>query len=588
MWTTKLSSVAVLSHIVGTWAGTVTLNWEITWVNAAPDGYHRPVIGINGKWPCPPIYANAGDTVVVNMKNGLGNQTTGLHFHGINQIDTNFMDGASMVNSCPVVPGSSMTYSFLADEPGTYWYHSHNMAQYPDGLRGPLIIRDPEDPWDGQYDNEVILTVSDWYHQQTLTLVQNMLVASNDQWRPPLPDGMIVNEGLNTDIGLNVGTTTRVRILNFGALTAFMLHFSGRTMDVIMSDGSYVQRETINQLRIAPGQRYDILVSATGKDKGKNIPYLVGMDLNRDFTVSGTWSFNQTGYLITDSNAPCTATDVVHQWRPFDEALFTPLDEMPALGPVDRTWTLNFGLCKDVNNIPRMCFNNQTYVMQKTPTLYTAASVGTDNTDPSMYGAVLPFIVDYGDVIEIVINNLDPAIHPFHLHGHQFQVIERPESGSGIFDWSGNPSATPPRRDVISVNGGSYARLRIQANNPGVFLFHCHIEWHVEMGLTATLIEAPEMLQDYDIPQAMIDSCKSQGYPVSGNAAGNIKNVWDDSGYNTNPPATYYGSQWPVPKGGSASGGGKVRRKPSGQSPSSGTTQLSEEEKDAFQHRITW
>ncbi|KAF7516968.1 hypothetical protein G7054_g13961 [Neopestalotiopsis clavispora] len=597
MWTAKLSSIAVLAQAVGTLADTISLDWEITWVNAAPDGFHRPVIGVNGKWPCPPIHAAVGDTVVINMKNSLGNQTTGLHFHGINQLETNYMDGASMVNSCPVVPGSSMTYSFTADEPGTYWYHSHNMAQYPDGLRGPLIIHDDDDPFDGDWDNEVILTISDWYHQQTLTLVQNMLVSSNDQWRPPLPDGMIVNEGGNTDIQLDIGSTTRVRILNFGALTAFMLRFGSRDMDVIMTDGSYVQRETIHQLRIAPGQRYDVLVSATKKDQGKNIPYLISMDLNRDFTVSGTWSFNSTGYLITDSSAPCTAKEVVQQWRPFDEALFTPLDEMPLLGPLDRTWTLNFALCKDLNNIPRMCFNDQTYVMQKTPTLYTAATVGNANSDPSVYGAVLPFIIESGDVLEIVVNNLDPAIHPFHLHGHQFQVVERPESGSGSFDGSSTANPMPPRRDVISINGGSYARLRITADNPGVFLFHCHIEWHVEMGLSATLIEAPEMLDGYDIPQEMIDSCKAQGYPVAGNAAGDTANVWDDSGYNTQPPSTYSGSQWPVPKSSKSSSSNnnnnnqksRPRRRPSGQSaPQYQQTRQVGNMSGDFQHRIHW
>lgn len=50
-----------------------------------------------------------------------------------------------------------------ADAPGTYWYHSHNMGQYPDGLRGPLIVHDPLDPYAGKYDEEVILTVTDWY-----------------------------------------------------------------------------------------------------------------------------------------------------------------------------------------------------------------------------------------------------------------------------------------------------------------------------------------------------------------------------------------------------------------------------------------
>lgn len=94
-------------------AATVTYNWAATWVNAAPDGVSRPLIGINGVWPCPKIEANVGDTIVVNLENQLGNETTGLHFHGMAQFGTTFMDGPTGVTQCPVPPGSSITYSFL-------------------------------------------------------------------------------------------------------------------------------------------------------------------------------------------------------------------------------------------------------------------------------------------------------------------------------------------------------------------------------------------------------------------------------------------------------------------------------------------
>ncbi|KAK9782843.1 hypothetical protein SCAR479_01186 [Seiridium cardinale] len=561
MYTSQFASLAVLAQAIGAWADTITYNWDVTWVNAAPDGFARPVIGINGEWPCPPINAYVGDTVVVNLKNSLGNQTTGLHFHGLNQFHTNYMDGASMVNSCPLVPDSTITYKFVADAPGTYWYHSHNMAQYPDGLRGPMIVHDPEDPYADDYDNEVILTVSDWYHDQTLTMVQAMLQPNNTQWRPPIPDGMIVNEGENININLGIGKTTRVRIISFAALAGFMVHFNSHPMNIIMTDGSYVQNQGAYQLRIAPAQRYDVLISGVGRDKGQNFPFLVGMDLNRDYTVTASWNFNQTGYLITDSSLSTDAVDVVDVWQPFDDSHLTPLDLRPAFGPVSQIWKLDFTLCQDVYGIPRLCFNKQTYVGQKTPTLYTAATVGDANTDPNVYGGVLPFIVGYGDVVDIVVNNVDAAIHPFHLHGHQFQVIDKPASGTGSWSGTTRGNIMPMRRDTIAINGASYAVLRFVANNPGVFLFHCHIEWHVEMGLTATLIEAPERLHNYPIPQAMLDSCESQDIPVSGNAAGN-SDPNDYSGYNTEPAATYYGATWPPPDSPITT---RAWRKPAGQ-----------------------
>jgi iron transport multicopper oxidase len=106
-------SVTFLSLASLARAGTVTYNWDVTWVKAAPDGFSRPVIGINNQWPCPKIEANKGDTVVVNLNNKLGNETTGLHFHGVNQINSIEMDGPSAFTQCPVPPGSSIQYKFL-------------------------------------------------------------------------------------------------------------------------------------------------------------------------------------------------------------------------------------------------------------------------------------------------------------------------------------------------------------------------------------------------------------------------------------------------------------------------------------------
>ncbi|KAI1875618.1 uncharacterized protein JN550_001904 [Neoarthrinium moseri] len=557
MYKSTLPTLALLAQAAGTWASTVTYEWDVTWVNASPDGFERPVIGINGEWPCPPIKANVGDTILINMTNSLGNQTTGLHFHGINQINTNFMDGASMVNQCPVLPGSSMTYEFVADAPGTFWYHSHNMGQYPDGLRGPLIIYDPNDPYGNDYENEVILTVSDWYHNQTIPLVQQLLSPDNAQFRPPIPDTLIVNEGSDFNIQLDVGKTYRVRIISFAALASFMVHFGGHSMEVITIDASYVQKQEVDQLRVTPAQRYDVLITGSESDHGQNFPFLVAMDVNRDFEATGTtppvsWNFNATGYLITDPNLPTDSVDVVQTFQPYDESLFVSYDLQPALGPVTKTWVLDFNFCRDENGYSRACFNNQTYIGQKTPALYSAATLGDKNSDPTAYGGVLPFIVNYGDIVELVVNNLDGAIHPFHLHGHQIQVVERPHTGAGVWTGSNVPSnPIPSKRDVVSVNGNSHAVLRFVADNPGVFLFHCHIEWHVEMGLTATLIEAPEKLHGYPIPQEMIDSCQSQGIPVSGNAAGN-SNADDTAGFVTIPPTTYYGATYPSPNGGSA------------------------------------
>ena len=108
-----LYSIFVLCFSWLAHTATVTYDFNITWVTANPDGLlDRPVIGINGQWPIPYINANKGDRLVVNVVNQLGNQTTGLHFHGIYQNGSTEMDGSNGVNQCAIPPGSSFTYNF--------------------------------------------------------------------------------------------------------------------------------------------------------------------------------------------------------------------------------------------------------------------------------------------------------------------------------------------------------------------------------------------------------------------------------------------------------------------------------------------
>ncbi|KAK4249289.1 multicopper oxidase [Corynascus novoguineensis] len=526
-----------LLGVVG--AETVTYDWNVTWVWATPDGFGRPVIGINNQWPCPTIHATAGDVVVINLNNKLGNQTTGLHFHGINQLQTANMDGPSGVTQCTIPPDTAVKYQFTVDAPGTYWYHSHNMGQYPDGLRGPLIVQDPNDPYKGAYDEEHILAVSD-----CITAVRNMLTPSNTLFQPPIPDNLTVNEGQGLRINFTKGKTYRIRMLNFAAFGAAMVHFDSHTMNIIMNDGAYIKKQDAYQLRLAPAQRYDVLLSPNDSDNG-NYPFLVSLDINRDWTNSSaemTWPHNYTGYLVMDESQPLDRRDVVDRWQPIDDAQFQPYDGAAAYSSYQKLIKLDFNFCFDENGYPRSCFNNLTYIGQQVPTLYSAATTGESNTNPVVYGQVNPFIVNYDDTVQIVVNNIDVASHPFHLHGHHFQVLYRGASGAG--NWTGrdeNYVANPPVRDTVAVMPNSFVVLRFRATNPGVWLFHCHIEWHVEMGLTATVIEAPDRLRNMTFPDDHINACKKAGTPYQGNAAGNTQNVTDTTGYITVPPTTYYG-----------------------------------------------
>jgi iron transport multicopper oxidase len=118
------SSVLVFHFLFGV-ALSATYDFNISWVNAKPDGLvERPVMAVNGVWPPPKIEANVGEEITVVVHSNLGNETTSIHWHSIHQIHDKrgIMDGATAVGQCPIPPGSKFTYSFIVDLPGTYWY----------------------------------------------------------------------------------------------------------------------------------------------------------------------------------------------------------------------------------------------------------------------------------------------------------------------------------------------------------------------------------------------------------------------------------------------------------------------------------
>ena len=102
-------------------------------------------------------------------------------------------------------------------------------------------------------------------------------------------------------------------------------------------------------------------------------------------------------------------------------------------------------------------------------------------------------------------------------------------------DTSGFP-AVPMKRDSIMIAPAGYTVMRFKADNPGVWLMHCHMEWHIIAGLTVTFIEAPLQLQSQTISAQSLANCKAQGVPTRGNAAGNTKNHFDLTGANTHLP----------------------------------------------------
>jgi len=210
----------------------------------------------------------------------LGNQSTSIHFHGLFQNGTSDMDGPVGVTQCSIPPDGTFTYNFTIDQPGTYWYHSHQVPQYPDGLRGQFIVYDPDSPYLGQYDEEVPLTLSDWYHEQMPILMKSFISYKNPTGAEPVPDSVLMNDTHNLKIPVQAGKTYFFRISNIAAFASQYFWIEGHTMRIIEVDGVYTEAAEASMIYITPAQRYGVLVTMKD-DASTNFAMVTSMDTVR-------------------------------------------------------------------------------------------------------------------------------------------------------------------------------------------------------------------------------------------------------------------------------------------------------------------
>ncbi|KAJ5098279.1 hypothetical protein N7532_005280 [Penicillium argentinense] len=530
-------------------AKTVSYDWNVTWVNANPDGLmERKVIGINGEWPLPIVEVDKGDRLIVNVYNGLGDKDTSVHWHGMFQNGTNGMDGPSMVTQCPIPPGHSFTYNFTINQNGTYWYHCHTGNCYPDGHRQALIVHDKDAYFNEMYDKEYTITMSDWYHELIEDI--NWIRKANPTGAEPVPQAFLMNDMTSANISVKPGETYLLRLINVGAFVAQYFYIEDHTFKIVEVDGVYTDPTEASILYIAVAQRYTILVEAKNSTE-KNYPIVMAADSQLLDTIPSDLQLNITSWLEYNAEAAhpqaVMTVDDVSNLDPIDDMTLVPHDRMELLTDPDVTIDVTVIMQNLGDGAGYAFLNNISYTMPKVPALYTVLSSGNYSTDATIYGEYTqPTVLKKNQVVEIILNNGDTGSHPFHLHGHNFQLVDRaPGYGEHFYDYlDGGPVAYdasnhgdfpqyPMRRDTFILPPQGYFVIRFVADNPGVWFFHCHIDWHLSQGLGMLLIEAPEQIQEQEqVSSQAYDNCRAKDIPFEGNAAANTKDWLDLTGQN--------------------------------------------------------
>ena len=402
-------------------------------------GKLTPALGFNGEFPAPVIRAKQGEAIRILFQNKLQQATT-IHWHGI-RIDIK-MDGVPFLSQAPVQPGESFLYEFVCPDAGTFWFHPHmhSVEQLGKGLVGALIVEEREIP---EYDDDIIIGLKDWRLDKQgqflpLSLPRHAARAGT------LGTVETINGKIKPRLAAPAGGLVRLRCLNLDSARVYHISLKDLEAHVIAIDGSPVSTpRPLSTHSIGAGMRVDValrLPSETNQEiriydnKGRGY-----FELCRLFTTAPSSPLLNTQLKALPAN-PLPTLDLENA-----ETLAFEFEWAGALSPVkkgkvDSTfWTINRRAWEGMNasSIPA-----------------PLATVGL------------------GKTVIMKLHNATPHGHPIHMHGIIFTVLS-----------SDKHEVDPFQTDTILLERNERATIAFVADNPGRWMFHCHVIEHMKTGL---------------------------------------------------------------------------------------------------------
>ncbi|HGP0212058.1 TPA: copper resistance system multicopper oxidase [Pseudomonas aeruginosa] len=259
---------------------------------------------INGSLPGPTLRWREGDSVTLRVRNRLAEDTS-IHWHGI--ILPANMDGVPGLSFEGIAPGGLYEYRFKVQQNGTYWYHSHSGLQEQAGVYGALVI-DAREPEPFSYDRDYVVLLSDWSDEKPQRILAKLKKQSDyynfhkrtvgdfiddvsaNGWAATLADRKMWAEmkmsptdladvsGYTYTYLLNgqppdgnwtglfrPGEKLRLRFVNASAMSYFDVRIPGLKMTVVAADGQHVEPVSVDELRIAVAETYDVIVEPGGE-----------------------------------------------------------------------------------------------------------------------------------------------------------------------------------------------------------------------------------------------------------------------------------------------------------------------------------
>jgi FtsP/CotA-like multicopper oxidase with cupredoxin domain len=497
-------------------------NLEVSSLEVNFTGARRIATAVNGQVPGPLLRWKEGDIVTVRVANRL-TVPTSIHWHGV--IVPADMDGVPGLSFPGIAPGETFVYRFRVSQSGTYWYHSHSRFQEQVGLYGPIVI-EPRAQQHQSADREHVVMFSDWtdadpehlyrilkvhsgyynFRQQTLGDFINSV--REQGWKSTLRERRMWGEmRMNrTDLAdvsgytytyllngvppagnwtalFKPGERVRLRLINGSSMSFFDVRIPGLKLDVIAVDGPEVEPVTVDELRIAAGEVYDVIVEPRE---------------DRAYTIFAQ-SIDRSGYA-RGTLAP----------RPGMQGQVPPMDPRPLLAMADMGMghgTPMGPMVDSENPDPRRELDDPgvglrdngrrvlTYADLRTRAgpidprppsreilLHLTGHMGRFvwSFDGRKFSESTPIKFNYGERLRLVLVNDSMMNHPIHLHG-MWGEVESP-SGEVLF-----------RKHTINVQPAQRLSYRVTADAIGRWAYHCHLLYHMEAGMFREIhVDAPD------------------------------------------------------------------------------------------------
>ncbi|MCA1337911.1 multicopper oxidase family protein [Pseudooceanicola marinus] len=416
----------------------------------------------NGQVPGPELRVRQGERLRIDVMNGLAEDST-VHWHGLRV--PNAMDGVPHLTQTPIAPGETFTYEFEAVDAGTFWYHPHQRSfeQVGRGLYGPLIIEEPNAP---QVDRDITWILDDWRLTRDATISDDFGATMDMSHAGRLGNTVTINGQIPETFAVRRGERIRLRLINAANARIFALDFGDHEPRVIALDGQPVAPHAApgGRVLLGPAMRADVILDCTGASG------------SRVQLVDRAYRDNEYRLL-----------DIVYEGAPLRDAppdwdIALPDNSLPEpdMASARRHEVLFTGgmmgamVERDMGLSPSggMMGGGMMGMRHDGRGIWFV-------TGKAAEGHMLdPFLTLERDASHVIqMTNATAFHHPIHLHGHSFRVITRDGAPTEHREW----------QDTVLMAPRERVEIAFVADNPGDWMFHCHILEHQAAGMMGVI-----------------------------------------------------------------------------------------------------